>query len=230
MRKILRNIGVVMGMVVNGTYANFDGIYAGASLGYMNQSTSIDASQNPENNNADTYKATMQSGRPTAEIFMGWGQVLGKFFYGGLEGKMDVLLGQSQKIAEDTNFIYKSNRKGLGIAALMRLGYLLTPTTLIYGGAGVKVLQFNHNLFEKTGKIPSLFSQRATNLLTELGVETVIGTSRQLRFRFTYAFMPRKSMIRTTSQFPVDHVYRDRGVLKVGGAEHALKMGVIYRF
>jgi hypothetical protein len=230
MGKIIWSVWGVMVVLVTMAHASFDGIYAGASLGYMTQHTSIDAKQNPANSNADAYKATMQRGSPMAEIFVGWGKVFGGCFYGGLEGKVDLLLGRNQKVAEDTNFIYKSERKGPGAAVLMRLGYLVAPTTMIYGGVGVKVLGFEHNLFEKADKISAPFSQKSFNLLTEVGVETVVGNCQNLRFRLAYGFMPKKAMTRTTTQFPEGHMYRDQGVLKLGGAEHALKMGMIYRF
>lgn len=234
MSKIMRNMGValvvVVAVVVTGAHAKFDGFYTGGSVGYMNQSTSIDAKQNPANRFAHVNKGTAQQGSPTAEIFLGWGKVFGGCFYGGLEGKIDVLLGGSQKVAEDTNFTYQSGRKGPGVAALARLGYLVTPTTMIYGGVGVKALRFNYSLFEKQRQLQAPFSQKSLNLLTEVGVETSVCNSQHLKFRFAYAFMPRKAMTRTTSQFPVNHVYRNSGILKTGVTEHALKLGVVYRF
>lgn len=230
MGKILRNVGVVTGVLVGAAHAKFDGFYTGASVGYMNQNTSIDAKQNPANRYAHVNKGTGHQGSPTAEIFLGWGKVFEGCFYGGLEGKIDLALGRNQKIAEDTGFIYKSGRKGLGIAALVRLGWLVTPTTMIYGGVGVKALRFDHNLFEKVRKFGAPFSQKTLNLFTEVGVETAVSTSHHLRFRFAYAFMPKKGMTRTTTQFPAKHMYQDQGTLKTGGAEHVLKMGVIYCF
>jgi len=230
MGKAGRNVWVAMVVLVGMAHATFDGVYAGGSLGYMNQNTGIDAKQNPANRFAHVNKGTAQQGSPLAEIFVGWGKVFGGCFYGGLEGQLDFLLSGNRKVAEDTGFIYKSGRKGPGVAALVRLGYLVTPTLMVYGGMGVKAVRFGHDLFEKAEKISAPFSQKTLNLLTEVGVETVVGNCRNLRFRFAYGFMPRKGMTRTTVQFPVDHVYRDQGILKTGGAEHALKMGVIYRF
>ncbi len=230
MSKILRNVGVVTGILVGAAHAKFDGFYTGASVGYMNQNTSIDAKQNPANRFAHVNKGTGHQGSPTAELFLGWGKVFGGCFYGGLEGKIDLVLGRNQKVAEDTGFIFKSGRKGLGIAALVRLGCLVTPTTMIYGGVGVKALRFDHDLFEKSEKISAPFSQKTLNLLTEVGVETAVGSSHHLRFRFAYAFMPKKSMTRTTTQFPAKHMYRDQGILKTSGTEHAVKLGVIYSF
>lgn len=230
MGKIIGHAWVVIVVLVKMAHANFDGAYGGASLGYMNQHTSIDAKQNPANRFAHVNKGTSHQGSPIAEIFVGWGKVLGQCFYGGLEGKVDVLLKGKQKIAEDTNFIYNSGRKGPGVAALVRLGYLITPTMIVYGGVGIKALRFEYNMFEKADKISAPFSQKNLNLLTEIGVETAVGSHQNLRFRFAYELMPKKGMTRTAAQFPVDHVYRSRGILKTGGAEHALKMGVVYRF
>lgn len=234
MSKVMRNMGVAMvvvgAVVVTGAHAKFDGFYTGGSVGYMNQSTSIDAKQDPTDLDAHVNKKTAQQGSPMAEIFLGWGRVFGRCFYGGLEGKIDVLLEGSQKVAEDTGFIFHSKRKGLAVGTLARLGYLVTPTTLIYGGVGIKALRIDHNLLEKAGNISAPFSQKTLNLLTEVGIETVVGGSSHWRFRFAYAFMPKKGMTRTTSQFPANHMYRDQGVFKVGGAEHAVKMGMVYRF
>ena len=196
----------------------------------MNQHTSIDAKQNPANRFAHVNKGRGQQGSPIVEISVGWGKVFGGYFYGGLEGKVDVLLKGNQKIAEDTNFIYKSGRKGPGVAALVRLGYLATPTVMIYGGMGVKALRFGHDLFEKADKISAPFWQKSVNLLTEVGVETIMGSYQNLRFRFAYGFMLKKGITRTAVQFPANHVYKSRGILNIGGAEHALKMAVIYRF
>lgn len=230
MGKTGRNVWMAMVVQVGMAHATFDGVYAGGSLGYMNQNTGIDAKQNPANSNADTYKAMAQKGSPLAEIFVGWGKVFGGCFYGGLEGQLDFLLNGSRKIAEDTNFIYRSGRKGPGVAALVRLGYLVTPTLMVYGGVGAKAVRLGHDLFEKAEKISAPFSQKTLNLLTEVGVETVVGNSSNLRLRFAYGFMPKKGMTRTTAQFPENHMYRDQGILKTGGADHALKMGVIHRF
>jgi hypothetical protein len=230
MGKIIGKIWIAMVVLMSMAHAKFDGVYAGASLGYMNQNTSIDAKQNPANRFAHVNKGVAQKGSPMAEIFVGWGKVFGGCFYGGLEGQIDWVSGKSQKVAEDTNFIYLSGRKGAGFAALVRLGFLVTPTVMIYGGVGMKAVRFDHNMFEKPGKISAPFSQRTLNLLTEVGIETVIGSYENFRLRFAYAFMPKKGMTRTTTQFPIDHVYRDHGILKTGGAEHALKMGLIYRF
>lgn len=230
MGKILRNVGVVTGVLVGAAHAKFDGFYTGASVGYMNQNTSIDAKQNPANRYAHVNKGTGHQGSPTAEIFLGWGKVFEGCFYGGLEGKIDLALGRNQKVAEDTNFIYKSGRKGLGIATLVRLGCLITPTTMAYGGIGVKALRFDYDFFEKARKLGAPFSQKTLNLLTEVGIETAVGDFRHLRFRFAYAFMPKKGMSRTTTQFPENHVYRKKGIFKAGVAEHALKMGIIYCF
>lgn len=230
MGKIIGHAWVVIVVLVKMAHANFDGAYGGASLGYMNQHTSIDSKQNPANRFAHVNKGTSHQGSPIAEIFVGWGKVFGQCFYGGLEGKVDVLLKGKQKIAEDTGFIYKSGRKGLGVAVLMRLGYLITPTMMVYGGVGMKALQFEHSLFEKADKISAPFSQKNLNFLTEIGIETVVGNYQNLRFRFAYGFMLKKDMIRTTTQFPGNHMYRDSGIMKIGGAEHALKMGMVYRF
>lgn len=210
--------------------AKFNGFYAGGSLGYLNQTTSLDAKQNPANPNADIYSATTGRGLPTAELFLGWGKVFGTCFYGGVEGKIDWVPGGSQKVAEDTNFIYRSGRKSPGVAALARLGYLITPTTLIYGGVGVKGVRFAYNLFEKTDKISASFSRRSLNLLTEMGVETCPSALQNVAFRFSYSFMPKRNMTRKAAQFPLNHMYRGHGVFKAGTAEHAFKVGMVYRF
>lgn len=83
MTGIVRNIGIAMSIAVNVAHANFDGIYAGASLGYMNQSTSIDAKQNPANEFSHISKVKSQQDAPLTEILVGWGKVFGEYFYGG---------------------------------------------------------------------------------------------------------------------------------------------------
>jgi len=208
----------------------FDGFYAGGSIGYMNQNTSIDAHQNPASRNADIYKSTVGRGLPTAELFWGWGKVLGGSFYGGLEGKVDWVAGGVKKVSEDINFIYLSGRKGLGMALLARFGYLVSPHTLIYGGVGVKATRFGYNLFEKADKIPAPFSARSLNLLTEAGVETFLNPQKNLALRLSYSFMPTKGMTRTTASFPEGHMYRRHGIFKSNISEHIIKTGLIYRF
>ncbi len=211
-------------------HATFDGFYAGASVGYLNQRTSLDAQQNPADPNADMNNTTAGRGLPTGEVFLGWGKVFGKNFYGGLEGKIDGVTGKSQKVAEDANFIYLSGRKGPGMAALARLGYLINPATMIYGGVGAKMARFEYNVFEKADKISALFSKQSLYLLTEIGVETSVGVLRNLKFRFSYSFMPARELTQNTTNFPVNHVYRTHGIIKSGVAENTFKAGIVYRF
>lgn len=211
-------------------HAKFDGFYAGASAGYLNQRTSLDAEQNPADPNADMNNTTAGRGLPTGEVFLGWGKVFGKDFYGGLEGKIDGVTGNNQKVAEDTGFIYLSGRKGPGVAVLARLGYLINPATMIYGGVGAKMAQFEYNVFEKADNIPAPFFKRSLHLLTEIGVETSSPLVRNLIFRFSYSVMPKRDMTRNTTDFPENHMYRAGGIFKAGVAEQAAKVGILYRF
>jgi hypothetical protein len=214
----------------NATQAKFDGFYAGASMGYLTQNTDIKANQNPKNPNAHVNNTRSQRGSPTIEFFFGWGKVFQSCFYGGLEGKIDFVKGGAKKIAEDTNFIYRAGRRGLGIALLARLGYLVTPHTLIYGGVGVKKIQFKYNFFEKLDKVSAPFSKRSMHLLTEIGVETLLTTSKNLAFRASYSFTPKRSLTQNTTNFPINHVYREHGVFRAKTTEHILKAGLIYQF
>jgi len=214
----------------NTTQAKFDGFYAGAGVGYLNQNTDIKANQNPTNRNAHVNNTHSQRGSPTAEFFFGWGKVFKACFYGGLEGQVDFVTGGVKKVAEDTNFIYRSGRKGAGIAILGRLGYLASPYTMIYGGIGVKRAQFEYNFFEKMDKISAPFSKRSFHLFTEVGVESFLNTSKNLAFRLSYSFMPKQNLTRNTTNFPINHVYREHGVLSVNTTERTLKAGLVYQF
>ena len=71
----------------------FNGLYGGASLGYVHQNTNIDAKQDPHDANAHINHTQAQKGLPIAELFFGWGTIFGGHFYGGLEGKIDRILG-----------------------------------------------------------------------------------------------------------------------------------------
>lgn len=208
----------------------FDGVYAGANVGYMNQNTSLDAKQDPGNVRADAYNSTASRGFPMIEALLGFGKVFLGSFYGGVEGRVDWVLGGPQKSAEDISFKYISGRKGPGITFLARLGYLVTPTTMIYGGVGVKAVQFMYDLFEKADQISAPFSKRSLNLLTEVGIETSLSPFQNIRFRFSYAFTATRSMTRKSTDFPSNHMYGSQGVFKAGTSEHALKVGLIYRF
>lgn len=228
-KKILFAFGCtfVFGSVI---HAKFDGFYAGASAGYLNQRTSLDARQNPADPNADMNNTTAGRGLPTGEIFLGWGKVFAKNFYGGLEGKIDGVTGKSRKVAEDTGFIFTSGRKGPGMAVLARLGYLIHSATLIYGGVGAKRARFEYNVFEKADKISALFSKQSVYLLMEIGVEASSNTVQNLIFRFSYSVMPKRDMTRTTTDFPANHMYRANGIFKAGVTEQTAKVGILYRF
>lgn len=228
-KAILAGLGSAL-VFGSATQATFDGLYAGVSLGYMNQSITINASQNPTNPNADIYKSTAGRGLPTAEFFFGWGKVFEGRFYGGLEGKVDWATGSIKKVAEDVNFTYLAGRKGLGIGVLARLGYLVSPHTMVYGGVGVKATRFGYNLFQKVDKIPTSFSQQSLNLLTEMGIETFLNAQKTLALRLSYSFMPAKGVTRTMTSFPEGHIYRDDGFFKASTTEHTFKAGVTYRF
>lgn len=212
------------------TQAKFDGFYTGGSFGYLQQNTTLNAQQNPANPNAHVNRTYSQRGLPIAEFFLGWGKTFKDGFYGGLEGKVDCISGGIHKIAEDTNFTYLSGRKNPGIALLARLGYLVTPQTLVYGGVGVKWVRFGYNMFEKADQIPAPFSKQSLQPLTEVGVETSLPTLKNWAVRFSYSFMPKRDIIQRGKDFPSNHIYQRNGLLKVGTSEHAIKVGLAYRF
>ncbi|MCE3231623.1 MAG: hypothetical protein K0R52_1551 [Alphaproteobacteria bacterium] len=231
------NTGKIMGLIVGSLLASeeaaqakFDGFYAGASVGYLNQNTSFDAKQNPANPKADMNSSTAGSGLPTAEFFGGWGKVFDGCFYGGLEGKIDLTKRSTKKVAEDTGFIFMLGRKNPSIAILSRFGYLISPHTIIYGGGGVKITRFEYGLFEKADKIPALFSKQSLHLFTEVGVEAFSNVVQTLSFRFSYSFMPKKDITQKTTTFPINHMYRENGKLKIGVTEHTIKVGIVYHF
>lgn len=228
-KTIILGLGTALALG-NTTQAKFDGFYAGAGVGYLSQNTDIKANQNPTDQNADAYNSTAGSGSPTAELFFGWGKVFKACFYGGLEGKVDFVTGGLKKVAEDTNFIYRSGRKGAGIAILGRLGYLASPYTMIYGGVGVKRAEFEYNLFEKADQNSAPFSKQSFHLLTEVGVESFLNTSKNLAFRLSYSFMPKRSVMEQTQNFPKNHMYRENGILRGGTNEHAIKVSLIHSF
>ncbi|MBM3469074.1 MAG: hypothetical protein FJX71_06565 [Alphaproteobacteria bacterium] len=210
--------------------SRFNGFYAGASIGYAHQITHLDAKQNPANPNAHTNNTTTQRGFPLTELFVGWGKEIGGGIYGGLEKKADWLPRRCAKIAEDTNFSYFGNRKNVGFAILGRLGYIISPSTLIYGGIGIKAVKYQYILFEKAGKIPATFTQKTLNPFSEIGMDTLIGNSKNLGLRISYSCMHNRSIIRKSNQFPTHHIYHEQGILKTSGTEHAFNVGLVYRF
>jgi hypothetical protein len=232
------NTGKIMGLIVGSLLASeeaaqakFDGFYAGASVGYLNQNTSFDAKQNSSDPNAHVNNTHSQRGLPTADIFLGWGKVFFGYFYGGLEGNIDaVRKGQNQKVAEDTAFIFMSGRKGIGIATLTRFGYLIYPHVMIYSGLGIKITQFEHNIFEKADKISAIFSKRFCNLLTEVGIETSLNNSKNLAFRLAYSFTPKRHLMQKATNFPTNHMYRENGMFKTSMNEYAVKISLAYHF
>jgi opacity protein-like surface antigen len=223
---------VIGGILAFGSqaHAKFDGFYVGGSMGYLQQNTSINAAQNPENPNADVYKSTAGRGVPTTEFFLGWGKVFGGCFYGGVEGQIDFVMGSNKKIAEDINFIYMVNRKGPGLAIMARLGYLVNPQMMIYGGVGLKVANFVHDLLEKADCIASPFSKRSQHMLTEIGVEMSPRALQNIAIRISYSFMPKKGFTQRNANFPSNHMYHENGTFMTGVTEHAVKLGILYRF
>ncbi|MDF3034722.1 MAG: hypothetical protein K0R76_1676 [Alphaproteobacteria bacterium] len=116
------------------------------------------------------------------------------------------------------------------MAILVRLGYLVSSNTMAYGGVGAKTIRFEYNLFEKADKIPAPFSKQSLHLLTEIGIETFSKLVQNLAFRFSYSFMPQKDVTQKGKNFPINHIYRKHGFLKTSVTEHAIKVGLAYRF
>lgn len=101
---------------------------------------------------------------------------------------------------------------------------------MIYGGVGVKRAEFVYNLFEKVDQNSAPFSKKSFHLLTEVGVESFLNTSKNLAFRLSYSFMPKRSVMEQTQNFPKNHMYRENGILKGGTNEHAIKVSLIHYF
>lgn len=212
------------------SYAKFDGFYVGGSLGYLQQNTSINAQQNPANPYADVYKSTAGRAMPVTELFLGWGKVFANHFYGGLEGQVDYVISGKKTVAEDICFKYQSIRKGPGLSFLFRLGYLITPKIMIYGGFGAKLVNFQSGLFEKAGQIPAQFNSRSLRLLTEVGIELPLFSQKDMVVRISYSYMPTKNIVRKSANFPANHMYHDNGIFKTGVSEQITKLGLIYQF
>jgi opacity protein-like surface antigen len=211
-------------------HAKFDGFYVGGSLGYLQQNTSINAAQNPANPHADIYKSTAGRAMPVTELFLGWGKVVGGQFYIGVEGQIDLIFGGSKKVAEDTNFIYHSGRKGPGYVFLGRSGYLVFPQTLIYIGIGAKLAKYTYNIHEKSDCISACFAKRYGHFFSEFGLEFMPTSNNRLAYRIAYNYMPGRYINRSTMNFPQNHMYNDKGVFKSEVSEHAVKIGLVYRF
>ena len=94
----------------------------------------------------------------------------------------------------------------------------------------MKVANFEHNVFEKADQILAPFSKRSVHFLTEMGLEMTTNSLPNLAYRFSYSFMPQKKLARGGANFPANHMYRQQGLLKAGVDEHAVKMGMVYRF
>lgn len=232
-RKNLKYIILILGRVFSShesSYAKFDGFYVGGSLGYLQQNTSIDAAQNPNNPNAHINRTNSQQGHPTPEIFIGWGKNFTEYFYGGVEGRIDWVVGKDKFAAEDTNFIYITKRKGTALSALFRFGYLLELNTMIYGGFGIKIVKFECDMYEKTGGISSPSINKTPQALYELGIETKSEAIKNLAYRLSYSFTVKKNKSQRPENFHTNHVYRDSGIFKVGSAEHAVRIGLQYQF
>lgn len=210
--------------------AKFEGYYVGASIGRIQQNTYINAKQNPGNANADIFNSTTTQGLHSAEFFFGWGRVFRKRIYFGLESKLDLTKSGMKKAAEDSNFIYLSGRTGVGAALLFRCGYFSNPQTMIYGGIGVKTIQFHHNLFEKVDKISAPFSKRFVHPLLEVGLENSLPAFNNLSFRVSYSFMAQRKMTTKTASFPTNHMYRENGSFNTGITEHTGRVSLCYFF
>jgi hypothetical protein len=101
---------------------------------------------------------------------------------------------------------------------------------MVYAGVGVKAARFEYNIFEKADCINAPSSKRSLHFLTELGVETPSSTVNNLAYRFSYSWMPLKSLYRKTASFPMNHIYSEHGFFKFGTTEHSVKVGLVYKF
>lgn len=227
--------------VAKGEMSVFAGPYLGISIGstlsYLNQSLSFDADKvDSVPLSYNTNNSSWGRGLLNGQIFLGYGQLMDRIYVGGELG-----IGLTQ---EKFNFIsddYSTNiTKSNSYSALLHLGYLVTPSVLLYGIAGLTRADYRYDINFINGKrynSGTMNLKNINNLTTDallgralgIGVSTAVSSNVKIRAEYQYI------NYNNNMNFNLDHSkYTFNNPIGIGSAtlknENILSVAMSYRF
>ncbi|MDF2867543.1 MAG: hypothetical protein K0S11_1013 [Gammaproteobacteria bacterium] len=155
-----------------GTNDCFSGLYAGAGVKYTNSADKF-------NIKGDKKSTTVFAENPgfAGNLFLGYGRVLTNSFYLGGEAYGDLGYREQAvdaKLENESDLTIKTKYQ-LGLMA--KLGYVVTPQTLVYAGLGAENAKFDlaTEKYNKWAFAPSV------------GMDLALNSNLQVGARYTYA-------------------------------------------
>lgn len=151
----------------------FSGLYAGSGVKYAN---SLDKFKT----NANTQITTLWAENPgfAGNLFLGYGRVLNSQVYLGGEAYGD--LGyKKQNIGTPNSDLKVKTKYQLGLMA--KLGYVVTPQTLLYVGLGAENAKFNFTA-KKSDENYNTWA-----FAPNVGMDLALNSNLQIGARYTYS-------------------------------------------
>jgi len=149
----------------------FSGLYAGAGVKYTNSADKL-------NIKTDNLNVTVFAENPgfAGNLFLGYGRVLTNSFYLGGEAYGDVGY-RKQAVSAKRNNADLTIKTKYQLGLMAKLGYVVTPQTLVYAGLGAENAKFDlaTEKYNKWAFAPSV------------GMDLALNSNLQVGARYTYA-------------------------------------------
>lgn len=204
----------------NSKPSDFSGFYLGAQAGAAQLTTNLTGPRASRTAKNDELGNTGFAGGP----FAGYGRTFNKFYFGiELEGNVaDIEWVARQEIGGRLTSV----RKKYDVAGTVRGGYLINPSTLVYGRLGVAAARFNTFLRLGDGRT---FDQEDTQIGLRVGVGAEVAATENLFVRLDYIYTRYQDYdldFSSTGQINSG----DRRIDNFGNEEMAFRIGAGYRF
>lgn len=197
-----------------------DGLYLGAKAGYGVSNSN----QEGPRAGGRRLEADITGDGPIGGVFVGAGRSVGRFYLGGeIEGTS----GDIEAVQESNpDGRVQDVRKEYDVAALLRGGYYLNPSLLLYGRAGVAMGDFETNVRLGDGRT---FQQDdyLLGLRAGLGVEYAFDRNMFLLLEYTYTQFEKYDVDRSS---PGQIAANNRQIEQFTPVENMFWVGVGYRF
>jgi hypothetical protein len=200
--------------------SDFSGFYLGAQAGASQLTTNLTGPRASSTAKDDELGNTGFAGGP----FVGYGRIFNKFYFGiELEGNVADIEWVSRQEPGDR---LTSVRKKYDVSGVLRGGYLINPSTLVYGRLGVAAARFNTFLRLGDGRT---FNQSDTQIGLRVGVGGEVAATENLFVRLDYIYTRYNDYdldFSSTGQINSGN----RRIDNFGNEEMAFRIGAGYRF
>lgn len=215
--------------------SNFTGFYLGANVGAGSTVTKMDiATPNAAagahlNSKLDSGKTSFLFG-----LFAGYGMTFsGSGYFGGeIYGGFDnaKVTGLDDNGTDASSRVAKLTLKRTNFfGAAVRLGYLITPSTLFYIKAGAETGKWKLDVDNLGGTVTSK-SKSGVYFVPGLGVETFFNKNLFMRAEYSLTFAPKIS-VAAKGRFAAGATFGDvYNASAKSTYQHAFKLGLGYKF